>query len=57
MPVVSAALGSHAVIHHVIPDGGNADTERALVSAATVHSGKDTRPSGGQKVDCPLLLR
>ena len=53
---VSAALGSHAVVHHVIPDGGNADTEGALVSAAAVHSGKDTQPRGGQKVDSPLLL-
>lgn len=28
---VSAALSSHTVIHHVIPEGGNADTERACV--------------------------
>lgn len=53
---VSAALGSHAVVHHVIPDGGNADTEGALVSAAAVHSGKDSQPRGGQKVDSLLLL-
>eukprot|EP00064_Thunnus_orientalis_P020078 superscaffoldBa00005336_g20209 len=35
---------SHAVIHHVIPDGGNSDIERGLVSAAAVNSGKDTHP-------------
>lgn len=54
---VSAALSSHAVIHHVIPDGGNADTERGLVSAAAVHSGKDTHPLGGQRVDSPLFIK
>lgn len=53
---VSAALSSHAVIHHVITDFGNADTEGALVSAATVNSGKHTHPGGGQKVNSPLLL-
>lgn len=48
---MSAVLSSHTFSHHVIPDGGNADTERAPVSAAAVDSWKDTHPEGGQRVD------